>query len=795
MNLSSEALLPAYRACLDEAFSQSPQLIKRWYVRLSVILHERSARSTVATEKRQFEADLSALKNNQLAIENGFALELTKAISNDTRPIAERNNDRNARSLSSLRFDQLELMGDAQVQETLDDARLQQGLLMPFDAGLLELSARLSTAQGLKVVKADKNPLRPEVFSQALLSLLQQIPVGSATRSRWLAVGAQPMSEELQALYARLNQLLENENIAPAAYVVVSSTTEKVRLAAASVIRIDGDREQLVQKPFKNDSQRLSGRTDKDSELKAFQAVKASEGINRKQLLTLDHLHHLVAGDYDDSFKDRSFVPAFDSKETDRRDFSETVPAAMDVLAELAPHGQLTTFAENALPVSSLEVSLMREQLKAGAKSLGQALAIEVVGLMIEQLTSDTRLLLQVRQLIANAEPAFLRLAVTDPRFFSNKNHPARQLLEVMTTTSLAYASEEAVGFAEFMQHLREMAAGLTEELAGDAEHFAKLLQEFENKRASYTQKISESQVRAVQALLQAEQRNLLAEKIAAEIRVRPDFVSVNRIINAFLTGPWAQVMARERLQVEHGSIGSLKTVFSLTLGDILWSLDGSQTLRHRERLMKIIPEMLNSMREGLRSIDYPFEQAKAFFDELMLTHERILRPGSAYTRKTGFELEEDFDNDEIMRDKRINSHLWLAPSEAHDSGFLQAREADEKTDFEATVPSSHIQPGEGESLETALQKGIDLQRGAWVELLYGIGWIRAQLTWISPYNTLFMFTSQGGRSHSMTAHMLQALLLNGKVKIVSDHGVLDGALDKVARTAGRNSVDKLIDS
>lgn len=779
MSSLSAGLTPAYRACLDEAFSQSPRLIKRWYARLSVILHERAARSSMATEKRQFEATLTALKNNQAAIENGFALELTKAISDDTRPVSERQNDRNVRSLSSLRFDQLELMKDSQVQETLDGARLQQGLLMPFDAGLVELSARLSTAQGLTVVKAGKNPLRPEIFSQALLSLLQQIPVDGATRSSWLLFGTQAMSEELQALYARLNQLLESESIAPAAYAVVSSSGGKARLAASSDTRPGGYRGQSAHQPFKTDLPRLSGR-----------AADVSGRINREQLLTLDHLHHLMAGDYDDSFTDRSFVAAFGSVETGHRDFLHTVPAAMEVLAELSPKGEFSTQAENPRHVPSMSVALIREQLKTGAKSLGQALAIEVVGLMIEQLTIDRRLLPPVRQIIANAEPAFLRLAVTDPRFFSNKTHPARRLLEVMTATSLAYASEEAEGFTGFMQDLREMAEGLTEEHASDAEHFACLLQEFENKRSNQTREISEAQVPAVQALLQAEQRNLQAEKIAVEIRARPDFASDNRIINAFLTGPWAQVMARERLQLEHDRLGSLKSVFSLTLGDLLWSLEGSQTPRHRKRLVRIIPEMLNSIREGLRSIDFPLEQAKAFFDELMLSHERLLRPQPAYTRQVHAELEDAFDTDDFTRDAGLSSQPWLAPSEAQDSGFLKEWEARRNPRFDATVPSDQIQSAEVEAAEPAPEADIELEPGAWVELLFGIGWIRAQLTWISPYNTLFMFTSGDGRSHSMTARMLQDLLLNGKLKIVSDHSVLEGALDKVARTAVRNSVD-----
>ena len=51
------------------------------------------------------------------------------------------------------------------------------------------------------------------------------------------------------------------------------------------------------------------------------------------------------------------------------------------------------------------------------------------------------------------------------------------------------------------------------------------------------------------------------------------------------------------------------------------------------------------------------------------------------------------------------------------------------------------------------------------------------------------MFTSEGGRKHSMTARVLKHLRHLELVKVVSQQGVVEGALDGVARTAMRNSL------
>ncbi len=495
----------------------------------------------------------------------------------------------------------------------------------------------------------------------------------------------------------------------------------------------------------------------------------------RNKLLTVDHLHRLLVGDYDASFKAGSLALAQDFVEPVRNEFAHTVPAALDLLVELQEKGIAPVRPETGVRRPPVPLAQLRAHLKTEAKSLGQSLAIEVVGLMIEQLANDSRLLMPVRQLIANAEPAFLRLAVTDPRFFSDKNHPARRLLDAMTSASLAYASEDTAGFPEFMQSLQQTAALLTEEHASDAQHFASLLQGFEGAQARQRQQYLEAQQRAVQALLHAEQRNLLAEKITAEIRARPDFVAGNRIVTAFLSGPWSQVMAQERLRGEHG-LGSPHKAYSRTLDDLLWSLDMAKVADHRKRLVKIIPGMLESLNEGLLSIDYPPDQSRLFFDELMMIHQAGLRAVSETSEKPDRrhnELEKMMDSGDAFEPSRP----WLAPAEAKHSGFM-----DDWDEPGNANPGATPEP-------QAAHEGVALRLGDWVDLLVGLQWLRAQLSWISPHNTLFMFTSDCGRKHSMTSGLLQHLIALELVKVVSQQGVVEGALDGVARTAMRNSL------
>jgi hypothetical protein len=76
------------------------------------------------------------------------------------------------------------------------------------------------------------------------------------------------------------------------------------------------------------------------------------------------------------------------------------------------------------------------------------------------------------------------------------------------------------------------------------------------------------------------------------------------------------------------------------------------------------------------------------------------------------------------------------------------------------------------------------LTLGDWIELVRDGTVLRAQLTWASPHHTLFMFSSAGGRTHSMTRRALLRLQQLGALRGVSTSGVADQAFDTAERQA-----------
>ena len=78
-------------------------------------------------------------------------------------------------------------------------------------------------------------------------------------------------------------------------------------------------------------------------------------------------------------------------------------------------------------------------------------LGLEVVRKLVNEVARDPRLLVPVRGAIVALEPSLLRLAMMDPRFFSDEAHPGRRLMERVAQRSFKYNDEFSSEFKGFL--------------------------------------------------------------------------------------------------------------------------------------------------------------------------------------------------------------------------------------------------------------------------------------------------------------------------------------------------------
>jgi hypothetical protein len=360
-----------------------------------------------------------------------------------------------------------------------------------------------------------------------------------------------------------------------------------------------------------------------------------------------------------------------------------------------------------------------------------------------------------VRGIVRDLEPALLRLALVDPRFFSDREHPARQVLEQITQRSLAWSSADDPGFGTFMDVLQQATDALLDAGGTGPESFEIALHALQEAWDEAQPRGRRNRERAVRALMRAEQRNLLAERLAQQVRERQDAQGAPADAMAFLTGPWAQVLAQARLADNSGAEDP--SGFGWVVQAVLWSvqpaLAGRVATQHREIVERI--------HRGLASIDHLPAETQRW--QGVLAELRLAAAAAALGRPPM-----------ALEAAPVPAHAptWLAPLEIYDSGFVPHQ-----------APEEEPGGGEGGPLPP-----LDLQPGSWVDV-HAEGWERWQLTWSSPHGMLFMFTHAGGTTRSMTRRKVHQMLADGTLRLVSSQAVIEGALDAVARAAWRNSV------
>jgi hypothetical protein len=622
-------------------------------------------------------------------------------------------------------YGQLQGLNAAQAQEQMALTCVLQMSTQTTEAALDELNAYICALLNLSTIRPERNPLRPLVYVTSLQELLIQALVPQQIRTDWIHHVPVALGKALLALYAGLTKYLREQGVVP--------------LVA---VKAEGHAKAALELPSQSQHVTLEG-------MRSIAGEMSSDATQQVHPSTKF-----------DTTMPTAFNTPKERQQVDQQVASiEKCPPPDVALQDSAPH-------------------LVRQQLMLEYRHTSQALNLDVVSLMVENLVHDTRLLEPIRRVIENLEPALLRLVLVDPCFFSDNHHPARRLLFELTQRGLAFGSVDTPEFGAFLMSLYRCVVPLGKQPILNAEPFELALNNMQAmwKADSGQCKHNGQKDSAVKALQEAEERHLIARKMVSALEQLPELHRVPTSVAEFLYGPWAQVMAFA--EVQHGTDTDDPGHYKELVNVLLWSAQPHLTCSNVAKLTKLVPRLLSKLREGLKLIDYPTVKTSEFFDILMKLHAQAFKPAKvrddAASVKTAQGLTTNLTSP--------HDH-WVAPAEVKASGFMDLPDDDTFT----TVKSALQDPTH--SAPTALPAV-----GHWVEMWVKGAWLRTQLTWISPQSTMFLFTSVHGQTQSMTRRSLDKMLANNTLRILAEQSMVDSVLDKVVQQAIRNSLNSKLE-
>jgi len=740
------------RACLDEALAEASGLIMRWCNALGDVLRQQESWTANPTAKSQLLEAKKALEQSKTAWMARWPDEWRQAIAEAMRK--RRDGDLPKRSMVSLSFDDLELMDETQIHSTVQAARIGQAVEGDTGGVLSELTALLSGVQGFDSNRPDNNPLRPDVAIEALHRAMTGLTRDTATRTLWLTHGSEPLGQELQILYRQLVHWLTQKGVKPADYKLIQTAS------ISPIPRTGGARHRPI------------GLADQEDLVTHQAREEWVPGEAPSDFLTLDNLHDLIH---------TGAMPMV------------SVPVSNTVQTGGFPSLDAHAFATTEAPPLVKPAAAP----DAGGSESMRALASEVVNLMLDGMARDPRMLPGVMTLIRHMKPALLRIAADDPRFFVDRSNPARQLLDDIAQRNLSVGAEQAAGFSALRAALEDVVQLLQRtdiRVVSLFETSLDVLAALDRQDLSHA--ATPLTDKAVGSLVKAEQRQVLATQVGAEIRKRPDFHHAAPLVQRFLAGPWSLVIAHARLNpMPHGETGRVvpEVRFAGVVSDLIWSSRPDAAGTGRARLVRLIPGLMRTLREGLQSIEYESVAASQFMSRLMALHEAALTGQPA--PKWDAEVESADPAAEadawLPAADELDADVWLRPNEAAETGFMDEPlpTLEHDTDFEDTLPL-YAPP------ERAGRTGADwmtqpmLTLGTWIELRRESGeWVRLRLVWVSPHGLMYLFAGgDAGRTSSMSRRHFEGMRATQRIRLLATQSLVDDALDTVMQAAVQNT-------
>ncbi|MFZ2295464.1 MAG: DUF1631 family protein, partial [Polaromonas sp.] len=701
-----------FQSCLQDASKAARPALERCVEAAVAALQLAETRSTKVAERDELATAWRELLKNKPVWSVQYPADLLLRFKADMAAAeqAARTGDLAApaqAAASSSAFDLLShsnfsLVDDAAVSQAIESARLLQQVLPVVEQVLAELNTLISTVQGLPNVRPELNPLRPEVFSQALREMIFAAAAEPATASLWIRYLAVPLGTELRQVYQQVVHQLERANVQGASYRVLQTPASAIRA------RTSGSSGEGQSSGF-GDVDGNGGPGVQLSNGEPSQYADLSNYEIRDELFQ-EFLFH--GGSHADHGLAPSYYETVDEELTALRATPDSEPAALSSSHQALQADYQSVpavdrpprFLDERSPLSQQvwgaygrprERAMVRTQLKKEAKRVGQVLGLEVVRKLVNQVAQDPRLLVPVREAIVALEPSLLRLAMVDPRFFSDEGHPGRRLMERVAQRSFKYNDEFSPEFLAFFEPVTRAFNELNGLLIEDAQPFGTALATLASGWDEQDQQEAEHRDEVLRTLRFAEERQTQADQIAFELSSRSDLEKVPGLVLDFLFGPWALAMAHARLadtrkQVDPQGFGSV-------VPDLIWSVKRDVTLKQPAKLFDMIPSLLGKLHAGLDLLGQDPRENDAFFEGLMNLHRPVLKLRRLKIQQDAqesgampLEPEEPLASPE-QRLAKVAAHPWLARNDLDAAGF------------EDTVPSmqGELTPAEEEPMAT----------------------------------------------------------------------------------------------
>ena len=246
---------------------------------------------------------------------------------------------------------------------------------------------------------------------------------------------------------------------------------------------------------------------------------------------------------------------------------------------------------------------------------------IDIVDMLFDFILDDDHLPNVAKALLARLQIPMIKVALVDRRLFGNKNHPARQLLNLMAKACMGLSNEVTPQDCPLIASVEATVNRICNEFNHDTGLFDQLLKDFRQFLQNEAEHEHHS-LRANRERMQAREQHALSrawvtDVIATTIDKRP----LPKVVFQLLDGPWKEVMIQTYLYEGQESDQWHEQLRFIDL--LIWSVEPGVD---RQRLGKMVPTLIQTLRQESERVSYSASEVDALLSDLEALHLARLR-------------------------------------------------------------------------------------------------------------------------------------------------------------------------
>jgi hypothetical protein len=655
-----------------------------------------------------------------------------------------------------LKLEDLRLVDDSAMEEELVVSDLARKTKNRVDQDeLLGIRARLGHLLSTDDLEDSGNPLSPEAVFEALRLSCAKIPGDFAIKRSLLNAFQPHVAAGITAVYADLNKNLIAHHVLPRINFHVK------RARDIGVAQRPGDPAGGMGASQAMNLAQLLGSAPGAAGMGTSQLMRlgqllnaagvpgAAAAMSTSQQLDLSTLLSGVVSGPPSGRQAMARVMA----EPAQFQFESVLemPATPELMASLTRLQTNAGFAPAMVTNPAEFIGALDQQVRTQSHPLDQ-LTIELVTMVFDYVLEDRGISETVKAELARLQIVAIKAALLDRTFFARRAHPMRRFLDQVAEAAADpdVATDEQ---SKFLTGLRGIVDYLVHDFTDDLTVFTLAQETLERLIAEDAQRREKEIEPTTVELVRKEEAEIAHHTALAEIKRRatrktPGFV------REFLYHWWTKTLVDAYIKNREGDDSWTHRLG--VVDALVWSVAPLRTAEIQQ-LASMLPTLMKSLLRGMNAIEMPPEARHAFFNQLMQAHTAAINAAKAQATKA------------------------QAPNAEPEPGEPPAGEA-EPADDPATGPVTNSGMDDDYWIHTAMA----LERGAVLEFDEGAATVRSKLSWVSPKQTILLFTASGSAARQLAPKVLAGLLRDNKARIVEGaEALMDRVVTAMVGTAG----------